>query len=87
MQRENKIRIWSSGFHQATIRDASDYESRRRYIRMNPVEANLLAGPEDWAYRSAFGRFALDPMPRRMSSGAKARSAVGRNVGAEAPTP
>ena len=86
-QRENKIQIWSSGFHEATIRDEADYEGRRHYIRMNPVEAGLCARPEDWAYSSASGTIALDLMPGRVSSGAKALFIAGRNVGAKAPTP
>jgi putative transposase len=86
-ERENKIQIWSSGFHEATIRDAEDFEARRHYIRMNPVEAGLAARPEDWAYGSASERFALDLVPVRASSGAKAPFAVSGNVGAKAPTP
>src|ERR1035437_8494323 len=66
-RRENKIQIWSSGFHEATIRDVEDFEARRNYIRMNPVEAGLAARPEDWAYGSASGKFALDVTPGRVS--------------------
>ena len=86
-QRENKIQIWSSGFHEATIRDAADFEARRVYIRMNPVEAGLVARAEDWAYGSAAGKVELDVMPDRVSSGAKAPLVATGNVGAKAPTP
>jgi len=86
-QRENKIQIWSSGFHEATIRDEDDFMARRHYIRMNPVEAGLVARPEDWAHGSASGKFELDLLPGGVSSGAKARIVTGRNVGAKAPTP
>jgi len=86
-ERENKIQIWSPGFHEATIRDVEDFEARRRYIRMNPVEAGLAARPEDWAYGSASGKIALDFTPGRVSSGAKAPFVTGANVGAKAPTP
>jgi REP-associated tyrosine transposase len=86
-QRGNKIQIWSSGFHEATIRDEADYEGRRHYIRMNPVEAGLCERPEDWAYGSASGTIALDLVPGRVSSGAKAPFIASRNVGAKAPTP
>jgi putative transposase len=86
-QRENKIQIWSSGFHEATIRGVEDFEARRRYIRVNPVGAGLAARPEDWAYSSACGTFAIDPMPGRVSSGAKALLSPSGNVGAKAPTP
>ncbi len=86
-QRANKIQIWSSGFHEATIRDPHDFEARRTYIRMNPVEAGLVARPEDWAYSSINGKIALDVTPSRVSSGAKAPIAARGNVGAKAPTP
>jgi len=86
-QCENKVQIWSSGFHEATIRDADDFESRRHYIRMNPVEAGLAVNPEDWAYSSATGKYTLDRIPGRVSSGAKAPFVDGVNVGAKAPTP
>ena len=71
-QRENKMQIWSSGFHEGTIRDMEDFEGRRHYIRMNPVEAGLVARPEDWVYGSASGKVPLDSVPDRVSSGAKA---------------
>jgi putative transposase len=86
-QRESKIHIWSSGFHEATIRDAADFEARRHYIRMNPVEAGLAGRAEAWNHGSASGKFALDPMPGRVSSGAEAHFVRSGNVGAKAPTP
>jgi putative transposase len=86
-QRENKMQIWSPGFHEATIRDERDFEARQRYIWMNPVEAGLSVRPEDWAYSSASTRLGLDSMPDRVSSGAKAPVEPGANVGAKAPTP
>ena len=87
LQSENDIQIWSSGFHEATIRNSEDFEARRRYIRMNPVEAGLVTRPEDWAYGSANGKFLLDLKPARLSSGAKAPFPESHYVGAKAPTP
>jgi putative transposase len=86
-QRENKVQIWSPGFHEATIRDAKDFEARQRYIQMNPVKAGLAERPEQWAYGSSNGTIALDIMPARLSSGAKAPFLIGDNVGAKAPAP
>jgi putative transposase len=86
-QRQNKMQIWSPGFHEATIRDVEDFEARRHYIRMNPVEARLAEKPEAWPYGSASADFTLDPIPERLSSGAKAPVIAGANVGAKAPTP
>jgi putative transposase len=70
--RESKIKIWNSGFHEATIRDSADFRIRKEYIRMNPVRRGLAEHPENWAHGSASGRFELDPAPARLSSGAEA---------------
>jgi putative transposase len=88
--RGNKMEIWHSGFHDSTIRDAADFESRAKYIRMNPVVAKLAEKPEDWIHGSASRKFLLDSMPERVkavSSGAKAQVSGIANVGAKAPTP
>jgi putative transposase len=85
--RESKIKIWNSGFHEATIRNSADFEIRREYIRMNPGKRGLVERPQDWAYGSASGKFELDVKPERLSSGAEAPSFGGGNVGAKAPTP
>jgi len=86
-QRESRIQIWASGFHEATIRNERDFEARRNYIHMNPVEARLVARPENWPWSSASGSFPLDPLVIALSSGAEAHFEVRDNVGAKAPTP
>jgi putative transposase len=73
-RRETRLQVWSSGFHESTIRDARDFEAKRGYIHMNPVEARLVSSPADWNWSSASGKFAMDPMPTGFSSGAKALS-------------
>lgn len=78
-QREKSGLIWNSGFHEVTVRDAEDFEARRRYIHTNPIEARLVERAADWPWSSASGKFALDVMG---SSGAKALVADGGNVGA-----
>jgi putative transposase len=85
--RESKIKIWNSGFHEATVRNSTDFEIRREYIRMNPVKKRLVQRPELWEHSSASGHFELDVRPERLSSGAEAPSVRARNVGAKAPTP
>jgi len=73
--RDSKMEIWQEGFHDWTVRDADDWDSRVEYIRLNPVRAKLVAKPEDWPYSSASGRVILDPTPDRylqLVSGAKA---------------
>jgi putative transposase len=86
-QRENRVEIWNSGFHESTIRDVQDYRARQLYIHMNPVEAHLAERPVDWPHGSACGRFVLDPAPMALSSGAKAPFSGTGYVGAKAPTP
>jgi len=74
-QRGNKMQIWQEGFHDWTIRDVDDWQSKVEYIRMNPVRARLADKPQDWPYSSASCRFILDPVPNRylhFASGAKA---------------
>jgi|SRR5690349_20434410 len=77
-QRGRKLDLWHAGFHDWTIRDASDWNSKARYIRSNPVKAGLVERPEDWPYSSATGKLSLDPMPEKyqqVASGAKAQVA------------
>ena len=40
-QRGHKMEIWQQGFHDWTIRDLDDWQAKARYIRMNPVRAQL----------------------------------------------
>ena len=75
-QRGEKIDLWNAGFHDWTIRDAADWNSKADYIRQNPVRAGLVERAEDWPYSSANGKLALDPMPAKFlpaASGAKAQ--------------
>ena len=55
--------IWQASFTNHRVRDWDDYERHREYIWMNPVRAGLVRAPEEYAYSSVSGRFALDPMP------------------------
>jgi putative transposase len=65
-RRGHRMLVWQPGFHDCTIRDATDFQARREYIRTNPVEAGLVERAEDWPYGSASGKFRLDPMPERL---------------------
>jgi putative transposase len=74
-QRENSVKIWQEGFHDWTIRDANDWETKVEYIRLNPVRARLAENAADWPFSSASGRYTLDAIPERyiqLASGAKA---------------
>jgi putative transposase len=64
-RRELKLRIWQSGFHEESIRDAQDYARKSDYVRMNPVRAGLIERAEDWIKGSACGKFRMDVAPER----------------------
>jgi len=76
--RNQKMEIWQVGFHDWTIRDWNDWQTKVEYINSNPVRAKLVQRAEDWPYSSASGKFSLDPIPEKflqLSSGAKAQTA------------
>jgi len=56
--------VWQAGFTNHRVHDLEDYEQHREYIRMNPVRARLVEGPEDYRYSSAFGALHVDPVPQ-----------------------
>jgi putative transposase len=75
--RGHKMEIWQKGFHDWTIRDSNDWQTKAEYIRLNPVRAKLVDKPENWPNSSASGKFSLDSMPDkylRLASVAKALS-------------
>ena len=75
--RNHKMEVWQVGFHDWTIRDSNDWQTKVEYIHTNPVRAKLVQRPEAWPYSSANGKFSLDPIPGKflqLSSGAKAQT-------------
>jgi putative transposase len=60
------VEIWERSFVNHRIHDAFDYDKHRRYIHQNPVRANLVEKPQEYAYSSAHPGFCLDEMPRRL---------------------
>jgi putative transposase len=86
-RRGHRMEIWQPGFQEWTVRDAQDFRTKAEYMRRNPVEANLVATPEDWPHSSARFGFDLDEWPLTLASGAKACQGASLNVGAKAPTP
>lgn len=57
------LEIWQKGFKEHRVKAGKDYSNHRDYIHMNPVEAGLVARPEDYSYSSANVRYSLDPCP------------------------
>ena len=56
-----KLQLWQPGYHDRWIRDAEEYETRKRYIELNPVTAKLVDRAEVYPLSSANGKFQLDP--------------------------
>jgi putative transposase len=65
--RNHKMEIWQVGFYDWTVRDANDWQTKAEYIHLNPVRAKLVEHPQDWAYSSASGKYALDQVPTKYS--------------------
>jgi putative transposase len=55
--------VWQESFTNHRIRDVSDYEQHRDYIRRNPVKRFLVASAEFFPYSSAHPGAAIDPLP------------------------
>jgi putative transposase len=81
--RQSNMQIWQSGFHESRIRDAADYQKRAEYIRFISVVAKLVENPIDGLFRSASGKYELDPIPQ----GLKPLTNAFKGVGPEGPTP
>ena len=45
--------IWQERYFDFILRRARDFGNKLEYIHANPVEAKLVARPEDWAWSSA----------------------------------
>jgi len=58
-----KLEIWQPSFTNHRIRDATDYERHRTYIRLNPVRARLVAEAREYLYSSANPAFTTDDAP------------------------
>jgi len=69
-----RLQVWQPGYHDRWIRDAQEYETRKRYIELNPVTAKLVDRAELYPLSSVSGRFQLDPsqFDNEGTSGAKA---------------
>lgn len=58
--------IWETSFYDRRVRDASEYERLREYIRQNPVRARLTAMAKGYPYSSANPKWLLDAVPQRL---------------------
>ena len=58
--------FWQKGFSEVRVVDSDSFENHRRYIHNNPVEAHLVASPEEYPYSSAHLTSDVDPIPDRL---------------------
>jgi putative transposase len=63
---EFKGEIWQSSYYDRRVRDSSECEKIKHYIRQNPVRARLVEKAEDYRYSSANLKFRLDEVPQRL---------------------
>ncbi len=59
-ERSLKLNIWQKGFTDHRVRDAADYETRKRYIEQNPVVKGLVDTAFLYPYSSANGVLSMD---------------------------
>jgi putative transposase len=60
----SNLEIWERGYVNHRIRDLNDYERHVKYIRQNPVEAQLVSAEGKYRYSSACAGFESDPRPQ-----------------------
>ena len=60
---KSKMDVWERGHFDRRIVDRNAFDACVRYIEQNPVEEGLVSNAPDFAYSSASGKFALDPVP------------------------
>jgi putative transposase len=60
LERKLKLNVWQKGFTDHRVRDAADYETRRRYIEQNPVVKGLVNSAALYPYSSASGVLMMD---------------------------
>jgi putative transposase len=51
---DHRFPVWQRGFSDHRIRDRSDFDTHRRYIRENPIRARLCTTAEVYPYSSAY---------------------------------
>jgi putative transposase len=58
--------VWQRCFADEYVPNVAEYESRRAYIRLNPVRAGLAKAPEEYPYGSAGSGTQTDPAPAHL---------------------
>jgi putative transposase len=62
--------IWQSSYYDRRVRNSSEYEKIKNYIRQNPVRARLVENAADYSYSSSYSsanlRWSLDEVPQRL---------------------
>ncbi|MGH9352940.1 MAG: REP-associated tyrosine transposase [Terriglobia bacterium] len=58
--------IRQRGFADQYITNTQEFETRKQYVRSNPVAAKLVVREEEYPYSSAHPGFAMDPRPEHL---------------------
>ncbi len=59
-EKKLKLQIWQRGYTDHRIRDANDFEARKRYIEQNPVVRGIAESVSSFPYSSANGVVSMD---------------------------
>jgi putative transposase len=63
---KSKIDVWERSFDSRRILDPADFAGRIRYIHENPVQADIAAQSEDYAFSSAGRQQLVDRPPTHL---------------------
>src|ERR1700692_4583213 len=69
LRKEEKIQVWQQSFTSHRIRKEEDNDTRREYIRQNPVRAKFVQNEESYPFSSASSGLRLDEMPQGLKPG------------------
>ena len=58
------MEVWQRGFDDQWIKDEKAFVEARHYVLQNPVQAHLVAKPEEYPFCSAYPGFEIDPAPQ-----------------------
>lgn len=60
LKKEDQILFWQEGYHGEEITSLPFYETKERYIHLNPVRAGIVQKEEEYLYSSCSARYGID---------------------------
>lgn len=59
LKKDGSILFWQEGYHGEEIRTKEFYETKERYIHLNPVRAGIVSKEEEYSYSSCATRYGV----------------------------